>query len=187
MMATHSRTQIRGWFVEATQKQDIDLRRFGILVINADDAMWKRIQFAAVKVMNDPVYKQDVILYSQQNIVRLKSVEQDTNLLSMREFYRKAKDKGNVHLQRFATLYLNADNHMFNYIVVAAYFIMKDNETDILEDLSAPKKKQAEHVDKKSGEIKTEDIAVPTIKKRIIDKLSEIMKIDEGLKKDKLI
>ena len=36
--------------------------------------------------------------------------------ISMREFFRKAKEKGDIDLQKFAVLYLNADERMLNHI-----------------------------------------------------------------------
>jgi len=46
----------------------------------------------------------------------------------MREFFRKAKEKGDIDLQKFAVLYLNADERMLNHIQMAAYNIMHDPE-----------------------------------------------------------
>lgn len=127
-MIVLTRTQIVNWYIKASQKQDVDLRRFATMVINADDELWNRIQFAAVKIMNDPVYNQAQIKYSKSNVVTLPDIEVDVSLKSMRSFYRIAKAKGNIHLQRFATLYLNCSDRMFQYLFVAAYFLMKDNE-----------------------------------------------------------
>jgi ribosomal protein L19E len=48
--------------------------------------------------------------------------------ISMREFFRKAKEKGDIDLQKFAVLYLNAEERMLNHIQMAAYNIMHDPE-----------------------------------------------------------